>query len=142
MSNTVLVTGATAGFGVAIARRFVHDGHRVIAAGRRAERLYALRDELGDALHPLQLDVTDVNTVAALPGSLPEVWRGIDVLVNNAGLALGLEPAHEARPEDWDRMVATNVTDLIHITRALLPGMVERNRGHGFRCIEREAVSG
>jgi 3-hydroxy acid dehydrogenase / malonic semialdehyde reductase len=130
MSTTVLVTGATAGFGVAIARRFVRDGHRVIATGRRAGRLHALHDELGDALHPLPLDVTDVGSVAALPGSLPEVWRGIDVLVNNAGLALGLEPAHEARLEDWDRMVATNVTGLIHLTRALLPGMVERNRGH------------
>ncbi len=130
MSTTVLVTGATAGFGVAIARRFVRDGHRVIATGRRAGRLHTLRDELGDALHPLPLDVTDVGSVAALPDSLPEVWRDIDVLVNNAGLALGLEPAHEARLEDWDRMVATNVTGLIHLTRALLPGMVERNRGH------------
>ena len=131
MSNlTVLVSGATSGFGAAIARRFVIDGHRTVALGRRAERLSALRDELGERLYPITLDVTDAAAVASLPGSLPEVWRGIDVLVNNAGLALGLEPAHEARLDDWDRMVATNITGLIHMTRALLPGMVERNRGH------------
>lgn len=130
MSLTILVTGATAGFGAAIARRFVRDGHRVIAAGRRRERLDALHAELGKALLPYQLDVTDTAAVAALPGALPEGWRAVDVLVNNAGLALGLEPAHRASLEDWDRMVATNVTGLIHMTRALLPGMVERNRGH------------
>ena len=130
MSITVLVTGATAGFGAAIARRFVRDGHRVVAAGRRAERLAALRDELGERLYPLTRDVTDANAVAALPDSLPEAWRRIDVLVNNAGLALGLEPAHQAQLDDWDRMVATNIIGLMHLTRALLPGMVERNRGH------------
>ena len=130
MSKTALVTGATSGFGAAIARRFVRDGYRVVAAGRRAERLAALGRELGDALFPLPLDVTDAAAVAALPGCLPEGWREIDVLVNNAGLALGLAPAHQARLDDWDRMVATNVGGLIHLTRALLPGMVERDRGH------------
>ena len=129
-TTTVLVTGATAGFGNAITRRFVRDGYRVIAAARRAERLDALHRELGETLLPLPLDVTDASAVAALPGSLPEGWRIVDVLVNNAGLALGLEPAHQAQLADWDRMVATNVTGLIHLTRALLPGMVERNRGH------------
>ena len=130
MSLIVFVTGATAGFGAAIARRFVRDGHRVIAAGRRRDRLDALHAELGEPTLPLQLDVTDLGAVDALPGSLPERWREVDVLVNNAGLALGLEPAHQASLEDWDRMVATNITGLIHITRALLPGMVARNRGH------------
>ena len=130
MSLTVFVTGATAGFGRAIARRLLRDGHRVIAAGRRAERLDALKAELGESLHPVVLDVTDAETVAALPGSLPDGWREVDVLVNNAGLALGLEPAQKADLAQWDRMVATNVTGLIHMTRALLPGMVERNRGH------------
>ena len=130
MALTVLVTGATAGFGAAIARRFVRNGHRVVATGRRAERLAALHDELGEALCPLALDVTDAPAVDALPGSLPEAWREIDVLVNNAGLALGLEPAHQAHLDDWDRMVATNVAGLIHVTRALLPAMVARNRGH------------
>ena len=126
---TWLVTGATAGFGEAITRRAVQDGHRVVATGRRAERLDALREELGDAVLPFVLDVTDTAAVAALPGSLPEGWREIDVLVNNAGLALGLDPAHKASLDDWDRMVATNVTGLIHVTRAVLPGMVERDRG-------------
>ena len=130
MALTILVTGATAGFGAAMARRFVRDGHRVIAAGRRAARLTDLQQELGDALLPLMLDVTDARSVAALPGSLPPKWREVDVLVNNAGLALGLDPAFEADLEDWDLMVATNVTGMLHITRALLPGMVERNRGH------------
>ncbi len=130
MPLTVFVTGASAGFGAAIARRLVRDGHRVIAAARRAERLDALAAELGRALLPFPLDVTDANAVEALPGSLPEGWREVDVLVNNAGLALGLAPAWEAKRSDWDTMVATNVTGLIHVTRALLPGMVERNRGH------------
>lgn len=89
-----------------------------------------MRDELGERLYPLTLDVTDATAVASLPGSLPESWRCIDVLVNNAGLALGLEPAHKALLDDWDRMVATNVIGLIHMTRALLPSMVKRNRGH------------
>ncbi|TCO81311.1 3-hydroxy acid dehydrogenase/malonic semialdehyde reductase [Plasticicumulans lactativorans] len=130
MSRVALVTGASAGFGAAIARRLVRDGYRVIAAARRAERLAALHDELGDALLPLPLDVTDAAAVAALPGSLPPGWREVDVLVNNAGLALGMEPAYQARLDDWDRMVAANVSGLMHMTRALLPGMVERNRGH------------
>ncbi len=130
MSLTILVTGATAGFGAAFTRRFARDGHRVIAAGRRAERLDGLRAELGDAVLPFPLDVTDAAAVAALPGSLPEGWRQVDVLVNNAGLALGTGPAQGAKLADWDTMVATNITGLIHMTRALLPGMVERDSGH------------
>jgi len=123
------VTGATAGFGEAIARRMVAEGYRVIATGRRLERLDALKAELGDALLPFKLDVSDTNAVAALPGSLPEGWREVDILVNNAGLALGLSPAYQAELAEWDTMVATNITGLIHVTRALLPAMVERNRG-------------
>jgi len=130
MSGTALITGATAGFGAAIARRLVADGLRVIATGRRQERLDALHAELGDALMPLRLDVTDAAATSALPGSLPEGWQQVDILVNNAGLALGLGPAYEAKLSDWDTMVATNITGLIHMTRALLPGMVARNRGH------------
>ncbi len=130
MILTALVTGATSGFGHAVAQRLVRDGHRVIAAGRRAERLAALRRDLGQSLMPLTLDVTDAAAVAALPGSLPEGWREVDVLVNNAGLALGLDPAQNADLDHLDRMIATNVTGLVHMTRALLPGMVERNRGH------------
>ena len=130
MKGTALVTGATAGFGAAIARRLVHDGWRVIATGRRQERLDAMASELGGAILPLRLDVTDKAAVASLPGRLSGEFGQVDALINNAGLALGLSPAQEADPADWDRMVATNVTGLIHVTRALLPGMVERNRGH------------
>jgi len=130
MTLTALVTGATSGFGHAIAQRLVRDGHRVIAAGRRADRLAALQRDLGQCLMPLTLDVTDAAAVAALPGSLPEGWREVDVLVNNAGLALGLDPAQDADLDQLDRMIATNVTGLVHMTRALLPGMVARNRGH------------
>lgn len=125
-----LVTGATAGFGEAITRAAVTAGHRVIAAGRRKDRLHALADRLGEAVLPLELDVSDADAVAALPDSLPPAWREVDVLVNNAGLARGLGPAHEVDLADWDLMIATNVTGLIHLTRAILPGMVARDRGH------------
>ena len=130
MSLTLLVTGATAGFGDAITRRAVRDGHRVIAAGRRADRLQALHRELGDAVLPFVLDVTDAAAVSALPGSLPAGWQEVDVLVNNAGLALGISTAQQASLSDWDTMLATNVTGLVHMTHALLPGMVARDRGH------------
>jgi 3-hydroxy acid dehydrogenase/malonic semialdehyde reductase len=130
VKGTALVTGATAGFGEAIARRLVRDGYRVVATGRRRERLERLERELGNAVLAFTLDVTDKAAMAALSSSLPAPFSDIDVLVNNAGLALGLSPAQEADPADWDRMVATNVTGLIHMTRALLPGMVARDRGH------------
>ncbi|MDE2515422.1 MAG: SDR family NAD(P)-dependent oxidoreductase [Rhodospirillales bacterium] len=130
MSKTIFVSGASAGFGAAMARRFAADGHRVIAAARRADRLAALAAEIGPALLPVTLDVTDAAAVAALPDSLPAAWREVDVLVNNAGMALGLDPAFKAKLSDWDAMLATNVTGLMHLTRALLPGMVARDRGH------------
>lgn len=130
MALTVLVTGASAGFGAAIARRFVADGHRVIAAARRADRLRGFADELGPALLAFPLDVTDAAAVAALPSSLPAAWREVDVLVNNAGLALGLDPSFKSKLADWETMLATNATGLMRMTHALLPGMVERNRGH------------
>src|ERR1700744_3365819 len=140
MALTILVTGATAGFGAAMARRFVREGHRVIAAARRKDRLEALRDELGVALLPLALDVTDKAAVAALPGSLPPDWREVDVLINNAGLALGLDPAQKASVADWDRMVAVNVSGMMHMTHALLPGMVARNRGHVINISSTAAI--
>jgi 3-hydroxy acid dehydrogenase/malonic semialdehyde reductase len=130
MALTILVTGASAGFGAAMVRRFVRDGHRVIAAARRTAVLEELRGELGSAVLALALDVTDADAVAALPGSLPQGWQAIDVLVNNAGIALGLDPAHKADLADWDRMVAVNVSGMMHMTHALLPGMVERGHGH------------
>lgn len=125
-----LVTGASAGFGAAITRRAVREGATVIAAGRRMERLVALRDELGDAVLPLELDVTDRAMVERVLARLPAGWAAIDVLVNNAGLALGLEPAHKASLDEWETMVDTNVRGLMTVTRLVLPGMVERNRGH------------
>jgi 3-hydroxy acid dehydrogenase / malonic semialdehyde reductase len=129
VTRTALVTGATAGFGEAITRRLVRDGWRVIATGRRRERLDALAAELGEPVLAFPLDVTDHAATDALPGSLPEAWQRVDALINNAGLALGLEPAHRTRVEDWDRMVAVNVSGVLHMTRALLPAMVERNDG-------------
>lgn len=126
----VFVTGASAGFGAAIARRFVHDGARVVAAGRRLERLEALRTELGELVHPLALDVRDRAAVGRAFDTLPEPFAQVDVLVNNAGLALGLEPAQEADLDDWDTMIDTNVKGLAYCTRAALPGMIGRDRGH------------
>jgi 3-hydroxy acid dehydrogenase/malonic semialdehyde reductase len=125
----VLVTGATAGFGAAMARVFVKNGHRVIAAGRRVERLEALAGELGPNLLPVKLDVTDKAAIHAALAALPADWQAIDVLINNAGLALGVKGAQEASLEDWETMIATNCTGLVTITRALLPGMVERGSG-------------
>jgi 3-hydroxy acid dehydrogenase / malonic semialdehyde reductase len=126
----VLVTGATAGFGAAMARRFVREGHKVIGAGRRLERLSELASELGESFLPLELDVTNrAQTESALAG-LPAEWREIDVLINNAGLALGVSPAHTSSLEQWETMIATNCQGLVTMTRLILPGMVERNRGH------------
>ncbi len=129
-SKIVFVTGAGAGFGAAIARRFVAEGHRVIAAARRTDRLDALRAELGAAVLPVALDVTARAAIEAVIAGLPADWAAIDVLVNNAGLALGLEPAQRASLEDWERMVDTNIKGLMTMTRTVLPGMVARGRGH------------
>jgi 3-hydroxy acid dehydrogenase / malonic semialdehyde reductase len=126
----VFITGATAGFGAAIARRFVQHGDKVIATGRRRERLDALREELGESVLPLALDVRDRKAVADAFAGLPSGFSEVDVLVNNAGLALGLEPAQESDLDDWDTMVDTNVKGLLYCTRAALAGMVARNRGH------------
>ncbi|HVZ85582.1 MAG TPA: SDR family oxidoreductase [Polyangia bacterium] len=127
----VFVTGATSGFGAAIARRFAHDGHRLIAAGRRADRLDALARELGPAVaHTLALDVRDLPAVARAVAGLPPDLAAIDLLVNNAGLARGLEPAQRASLDDWTEMVDTNIKGLMAVTHAVLPGMVARDRGH------------
>ena len=127
---TVLVTGATAGFGEATARRFAREGHKVIISGRRAERLNALADELGEAVLAAPFDVRDRAAVAAAIEGLPGGFAEIDVLVNNAGLALGLDPAQLADLTDWDTMIDTNIKGLTYCTRAVLPGMVARRRGH------------
>ncbi|MFE5506945.1 SDR family oxidoreductase [Amycolatopsis japonica] len=128
--KTVFVTGASAGFGVEIVRRFAADGARVVAAARSKDRLEKLAGELGENVLPFELDVRDADAVAALPSTLPAEFAEVDLLVNNAGLAKGLEPAHRAKLDDWDQMIDTNIKGLAHLTRALLPGMVERGRGH------------
>lgn len=128
----VLVTGASAGFGAEISRVFVKHGHKVIATARRADRLQGLVEELGASLLPIALDVRDAEAVMKLPEKLPDEFSEVDVLVNNAGLALGLEPAHKANLNDWQTMIDTNCTGLVQVTRAFLPGMVNRNRGHVF----------
>ncbi|MBV1775024.1 SDR family oxidoreductase [Burkholderiaceae bacterium DAT-1] len=130
MSRIILVTGASSGFGLAIARRSAQDGHRVIAAARRLDRLETLAAEFPGQILSRELDVRDRVSINALLADLPEGWSDIDVLVNNAGLALGLEPAHAAHLADWDQMIETNCTGLVSMTRAVLPGMVDRNRGH------------
>ncbi len=130
-AKTVLVTGASSGFGEAIARRMVCEGHKVILAARRMERLSSIAKDMGrEAVHAVQMDVTDRDDVARAIGGLPSGFASIDILVNNAGLALGLAPAHEADLDDWDRMLDTNCRGLIAVTRAVLPGMVARGRGH------------
>jgi 3-hydroxy acid dehydrogenase / malonic semialdehyde reductase len=127
----VFVTGASAGFGAAIAKKFVAGGHRVVAAGRRQERLKDLANKLKtDRLYPLVLDVRDRSAVEAAVGALPAEFAEIDVAVNNAGLALGLEPAYKADIEAWETMVDTNVKGAMYVSRVVLPGMVARNRGH------------
>ena len=125
----VLITGASAGFGEAMARRFVEGGHRVIAAARRGDRLERLREALGEAVLPLVLDVSDPGSVEQGLASLPEAWQPIDVLINNAGLALGVAPAAHCSLADWTTMIDTNVKGLLAVTHALLPGMVARGSG-------------
>lgn len=125
----ILITGATAGFGAEMARTFIRHGHQVIATGRRKTRLDDLQAELGDKLLALELDVTSKSSITEALSSLPEAWRTIDVLINNAGLALGIEPAHHAALDDWETMIETNCKGLVTMTRLILPAMVERGSG-------------
>jgi 3-hydroxy acid dehydrogenase/malonic semialdehyde reductase len=127
---TAFVTGASNGFGAAIARRFVAEGIRVVALARRQDRLAELATELGDSVLPVRLDVRDQAAVQNAVAGLPAEFSAIDVLVNNAGLAKGLKPAQEADLADWEEMIDTNCKGLVYCTRAILPGMVERGRGH------------
>jgi 3-hydroxy acid dehydrogenase / malonic semialdehyde reductase len=130
VTKTVFVTGASAGFGASIARRFAADGDRVVVTGRRADRITDLAKELGGSVLPVTFDVRDRAAVATAVAGLPAEFAEIDVLVNNAGLALGLEPAQNADLDQWDQMVDTNCKGLTYCTRAILPGMVARRRGH------------
>jgi len=127
MTRTAFVTGATAGIGAATVRTLVASGWRCVATGRRAERLEALVAELGaDKVHPAVFDVRDTAALDAALAALPEGFRDIDLLVNNAGLAQGLAPAQEASLTDWQTMIDTNVTAMVTLTRKLLPGLIER----------------
>jgi len=128
--GTVLVTGASAGFGAAIARRFAASGARLVVCARRSDRMAELASEGGDRVHVVELDVRDRAAVERSIAGLPAAFAEIDVVVNNAGLALGLEPAPRASLDDWDEMVDTNCKGLMYVTRAALPGMVARGRGH------------
>jgi 3-hydroxy acid dehydrogenase/malonic semialdehyde reductase len=130
VEETVFVTGASSGFGAAIARRFARDGARVVLAARRADRLARLAAELGEAAYALELDVRDAAAVERAIAELPPSFADIGVLVNNAGLAKGLEPAHRAGLADWQEMIDTNCAGLVYCTRAILPAMVARGSGH------------
>lgn len=125
----VLITGATSGFGAEMARKFVQAGHKVIATGRRKDRLDGLAAELGAALLSVSMDVSDKASINSALAALPSAWQDIDILVNNAGLALGIEPAHKASLEEWETMIDTNCKGLVMMTHAILPGMVARGRG-------------
>jgi serine 3-dehydrogenase len=124
--RTVLITGATAGFGRASARRFIAAGWQVIATGRRAERLAELQAELGEHLHTACFDIRDAAAMHAALDALPERFAGIDLLLNNAGLAQGTKPAQDALLSDWTTMIDTNVTALVTLTHALLPMLIAR----------------
>ena len=131
MKKTVLITGASAGFGAACARKYAGPQTRLILAARRLDKLEALQQELSDTeSHLVQLDVRDRNAVAEALISLPASFQEVDILINNAGLALGLEPAHEADLDKWENMVDTNIKGLMVCTRHILPGMVQRQSGH------------
>ena len=125
MTKTAWITGATSGFGRAAAKRFVEGGWRVIASGRRTERLDALREELGDdRVHAAAFDIRDIDAMNAAIDALPDDFRAIDLLVNNAGLAQGTGPAQDANLDDWRRMIDTNITALVTLTRALLSTLI------------------
>jgi serine 3-dehydrogenase len=131
--STVFVTGASSGIGEACARAFAAAGARLLLCARRAERLERLASELraaGAETHVFPLDVRDREGVASAIATLPEQWRSVDVLVNNAGLSRGLDPLHEGSLDDWEEMIDTNVKGLLFVSRAIVPGMVERGRGH------------
>lgn len=134
MSKIVLVTGATSGFGEAIARKFAENKFDVIITGRRAERLGKLKEELTKKFQvqilPLAFDVQDKNACFAAIEDLPKQWKNIDILINNAGLALGRDYFDEADIDDWDTMIDTNVKGLLYMSKAVLPGMIARRQGH------------
>lgn len=134
MKKTALITGATSGIGYAIARRLAGEDFRLIITGRRKERIQDIAKELSSKTEvlPLVFDVRSLKEVEDSLGNLPEGWRDIDVLVNNAGLAAGLDPIQTGQFDDWERMIDTNVKGLLYVSRTLIPHMIERKTGHIF----------
>jgi NADP-dependent 3-hydroxy acid dehydrogenase YdfG len=132
MKGTIFITGASAGFGESCTRRFAKEGKKLILAARRMERLQQLQKELGGPkmIHIVQLDVRNRKMVKKVFESLPADFREIDLLINNAGLAMGFEFAHEADPENWEIMIDTNIKGLVYCTREILPAMVKRKSGY------------
>jgi 3-hydroxy acid dehydrogenase / malonic semialdehyde reductase len=134
MSRTILITGATAGFGQAAARRFAKEGDRVIITGRRADRLDTLQAEIesvyGTDVHTLNFDVREQTEVEKHIGGLPVEWNDIDILINNAGLAAGRDPIQDGLRDDWERMIDTNVKGLLYVTEAVIPLMKKTGKGH------------
>ena len=133
MNKIVLITGATSGIGLGCAKKFAENGDKVILTGRNEQRLAEIERELaekGAQVLTLAFDVRDREKAKQLMAELPEEWREIDVLVNNAGLALGLEPEYEGDFDDWETMIDTNIKGLLLMTKLVVPGMVERGRGH------------
>lgn len=128
--QTALVTGASAGFGQAIATKLIQNGYRVIGTGRRIQKLQDLADLLGSNFYPLEMDIRSKVAVDEALQSLPDDWQQIDVLINNAGLALGLDKAYQADFTDWETMIQTNILGLTYLTRQVLPDMVARNSGY------------
>jgi 3-hydroxy acid dehydrogenase / malonic semialdehyde reductase len=134
--KTILITGASSGIGAACARLFAPQGARLLLLARRADKLASLVDELvadgcdRSALHTLELDVRERQQVAVMLGGLPTQWQAIDILINNAGLSRGLNKLQEGDIDDWEEMIDTNVKGLLYVTRAVVPGMVERGWGH------------
>jgi 3-hydroxy acid dehydrogenase/malonic semialdehyde reductase len=131
MAKTILITGASSGFGKACAELFGQHGWKLIVTGRRGDRLVELREKLGKAaVHVAVFDVRDRQQVQEMVAGLPEEFRDIDILLNNAGLALGLGPAQETNLDEWETMVDTNIKGMLYMTRLILPGMVARGKGH------------
>jgi 3-hydroxy acid dehydrogenase/malonic semialdehyde reductase len=129
-NKIVFVTGASSGIGEAAARQFAQRGCRLLLAARRIERLQKLADDLKTPCHLVQLDVRDRKAVEKAFAGLPHDWQQIDILINNAGLSRGLEKLYEGSQDDWEEMIDTNVKGLLYVSRAVLPGMVQRGRGH------------
>jgi NADP-dependent L-serine/L-allo-threonine dehydrogenase ydfG len=133
MKRIALITGASSGIGEACARKFAEGGYSLILTARRAEKLAELKAELeaeGTKVKTLTFDVRDAEAAEKAVDSLEPEWRKIDVLINNAGLALGLDKEYEGDPDDWNTMIDTNIKGLLTMTRLIVPGMVERNEGH------------